>query len=143
MEGLGMKRRDMLIGAATVAAGALAGTRAAAQPAGEGPASMAQAVAECLEAGNACMEHCLDLLASGDKTLGDCAKSVHQMLAVCNATAVIVATDSTLKARVVQLCIDACAQCEQACKPHIDHHAACRRCRDACLATIAAAKRLG
>lgn len=139
-----MNRRDLLVSAATVAAaGTLAGTRAYAQagaaPAGTATASLANALAACIEASNACLQHCLDVLATGDKSLGDCAKSVHQLLAICNATGVLVAGDAPLRARQVALCLEACAQCEKACEPHVAHHEVCRRCRDACRATIAAA----
>jgi Cys-rich four helix bundle protein (predicted Tat secretion target) len=136
-----MTRRQLLLGAAYVVAASAAGARQAAAQGRGAPASLAQAVAGCIEAGNACMQHCLDLLAKGDESLGACAKSVHEMLAVCTATGVLLAGDSPLKARQVELCVAACAQCEQACEPHADHHAPCRRCRDACRATIVAARR--
>lgn len=130
-------RREILVaGAAIAAASALP---AAADDTATSPA---RALALCIEAGNTCMQHCLTLLASGDKSLGDCATAVHQMLAVCNAMTVLVASGTRHLKAAAALCVDVCGDCEKACRVHAEHHAQCKACADACAATIAAVRKL-
>ena len=145
-----MERRDMLVASAGGIAALLlaaqgAGTATAeTAAAGAGPNAkvdaLAQAAGTCTVAGNVCLQHCLTLLAQGDKSLGDCAKAVSQMLAVCNATSALAAFNSQYTPRLAKLCVDVCTDCEKACRPHAEHHAVCKACADACVATIAQAK---
>lgn len=152
-----MDRREFLMVGAGAVAGVVAGGAAAlagseAQPAAvgeagkaggaQGVAAFTAALSRCLETGNACMDHCLRLLAAGDKTLGECARAVHEMLAVCQATAALAPTDSRHRKTVIALCRDVCADCEKACRKHEDHHAECKACADACAATQREAVRL-
>lgn len=147
-----MDRRDfLLVGAGTVA-GAMVGAGPAAadshdhshhKQAGPRPsAAFTAALAGCFDAGNVCMDHCLKELARGDKSLGDCARSVHEMLAVCQATAAIAPTDSKYAKTLIQLCRDVCADCEKACRKHEDHHSECKACAEACAATQREAAKL-
>ena len=144
-----MERRDMLVASAGGIAALLlaaqgAGTATAETAAGAGPNpkvdALAQAAGACTVAGNVCLQHCLTLLAQGDKSLGDCAKAVSQMLAVCNAMSTLAAFNSQYAPRLAKLCVDVCTDCEKACRPHAEHHAVCKACADACVATIAQAK---
>jgi len=151
-----MDRRDFLLAGAGAVAGAVmtggaAGPAAAADPhahahghaaAASPTAAFTGAVSGCLDAGNVCLDHCIKELAQGDKSLGDCAKAVHQMLAVCQAVAVIAPTDSKYKKTLVQLCRDVCGDCEKACRKHEDHHAECKACAEACAATQREAAKL-
>ena len=88
------------------------------------------------------MQHCLDALAKGDKSLGECAQMVNQMLAVCRAVGPIVDANGRFVRPMAQLCAEVCADCEQACRKHAQHHAICAQCADACAATVKAAKPL-
>lgn len=151
-----MDRRDFLLAGAGVVAGAVvtgatAGQAVAAdahdhshhgQAAPNPNAALTAAIGKCVDAGNVCMDHCLKELAQGDKSLGDCAKSVHQMLAVCQATAAVAPTDSKHRKTLIQLCRDVCADCEKACRKHEDHHAECKACAEACAATQKEAAKL-
>jgi len=144
-----MERRELLVASAGGIAALLlaardAGTAAAETAAAGGPNpkvdALAQAAGTCTVAGNVCLQHCLTLLAQGDKSLGDCAKAVSQMLAVCNAMSTLAAFNSQYAPRLAKLCVDVCTDCEKACRPHAEHHAVCKACADACVATIAQAK---
>ena len=144
-----MERRDMLVASAGGIAALLlaaqgAGSAAAETTAGAGANpkvdALAQAAGTCTVAGNVCLQHCLTILAQGDRSLGGCAKAVSQMLALCDATSTLAAFDSQYTPRLAKLCIDVCADCEKACRPHAEHHAVCKACADACVATIAQAK---
>lgn len=96
------------------------------------------AISGCLAEGNLCMEHCIARLSSGDTSMAECARSVRDMLAVCNATQALVSSNSPRKKAAMQLCIDACDDCERACRKHESHHAICKACADACAAVIKA-----
>ncbi|HVO27002.1 MAG TPA: Csp1 family four helix bundle copper storage protein [Candidatus Margulisiibacteriota bacterium] len=143
-----IERRDLLrVGVALAAYASVA--RAADEAAPKSAVSVsaasneaqafAQAIAQCITAGNACLDHCLAMLGSGDTSLAECSKAVRNMLAVCNATQVLVLSKPGYVKAAVQLCIDACTDCERACRKHAEHHAACKTCGDACAATVKAA----
>lgn len=87
---------------------------------------------DCVTAGNACLSHCLRLLADGDKSMGDCAKRVNDMLAVCEATARLAANGSDHVKAIAAVCHAACSDCAKACTPHAGHHAECKACKEAC-----------
>lgn len=141
-----MTRRELLASGAvlgaslTVGASALAATDApAASDAGD---AFARAAADCVRVGEECLQHCLTLLASGDESLGDCAKSVQQMLAVCRAAGPLAYAGSKHLGAFARLCADVCGDCEAACRKHESRHAICKQCADACAKTVAAAKKI-
>jgi Cys-rich four helix bundle protein (predicted Tat secretion target) len=94
-----------------------------------------------VNAGDACLQHCLDVLAKGDTSLGECAQSVRQMLAVCNAVGPIAVANSKYLKPMARLCVEVCSDCERICRKHGAHHAACKRCAEACARTVAEAKK--
>ncbi len=142
-----ISRRDLLASGTALGAsfgfGLSAAFAAEAAP-GKPPAvgGLSEAAAECVRIGEECLQHCLVLLAQGDTSLGDCAKSVQQMLAVCRAAGPLVYADSKHLESFAKLCADVCADCETACRKHEAHHAICKQCAEACARTVAAAKKL-
>lgn len=152
-----VNRRELLLIGAGVIVTEAAGARLAS--AGEGAAKSAgtaaqagdapglahrafvQAAGTCVTAGTQCLQHCLTLLGKGDSSLGECAQAVNQMLAVCKVVGPLAAADSKYLKAMARLCVDVCTDCEQACRPHVDHHAVCKACAEACLATVAEAKK--
>jgi Cys-rich four helix bundle protein (predicted Tat secretion target) len=143
-----ISRRDLL--ASGAALGASYGLGLAVAGAADAPAAakavtgegFAAAAAECVRVGEECLQHCLALLAGGDTMLGDCAKSVQQMLGVCRAAGPLVYAESKHLAAFAKLCAAVCADCEAACRKHESHHAVCKRCAEACAKTVAEAKRI-
>jgi len=137
-------RRELMVAGATAiavqatAARAADGAAAAAEPA----PGLAAAAAECVRTGEACLQHCLTLLAGGDKSLGDCAQSVNQMLAICRAVGPILDANGPYVRATAQLCLAVCTDCERVCRQHAGRHAICKTCADACAAAAAAAKPL-
>lgn len=148
-----LTRRDLLAsGAAVGATYALGLTAAFAAEADAAPAppahahagaGLAHAAAECVRVGEECLQHCLVLLADGDESLGDCAKSVQQMLAICRAAGPLVYAGSKHLGAFAKLCAAICSDCETACRKHEAHHAICKQCAEACAKTVAEAKKLG
>lgn len=136
-------RRDLMVAGATVMAHAAVAHAADAPTSGtDKDQALSSAASECVRSGEACMQHCLNELAKGDKTLGECAQMVNQMLAVCRAVGPIVDAKGKYVRPMAQLCADVCTDCEAACRKHAQHHAICAQCADACATVVKAAKAL-
>ena len=103
-------------------------------------AEFAAAAAECVEAGRACMQHCLKMLQSGDTMMAECSQAVYEMLGVCEGVARLAYSGSEHLALAARLCEAVCTTCEAACAPHAGHHQECGACAEACRRSIAAAK---
>lgn len=145
------ERRKLLIGAgalglaAAINSSPLAGVALAAEeprkPAKSGTrGSMIDAIHGCVKAGEACLAHCLDSFKSGDTAMANCAASVTEMLAFCDAHARLVALDSKYTKELCQLAINICGDCEKECRKH-EKHPPCKECADACKACIAECKK--
>jgi Cys-rich four helix bundle protein (predicted Tat secretion target) len=104
--------------------------------------AMAPVLSACVEAGNECLAHCLDLLGKGVTELAACADSVRTMLAVCNATGVVLTSGSQRARAMLDLCRNVCSDCEAECRKHADKHPVCKKCGDACAATVAKTRAL-
>lgn len=143
-----MDRRDVLIGTGVVAfAGLAAAEEAAAEETSHAHhsarhKSLADAAGACVAAGQSCLDHCIDLLGAGDKELGACAKSVTQMLSLCSALQNLANQDSKYLVKLANVAMDACQDCEEACKKHADKHEVCKRCAEACRVTYKECKQL-
>jgi Cys-rich four helix bundle protein (predicted Tat secretion target) len=143
-----ISRRDLLASGAALGATYSLGLSlalAADEPAPAKPVTgdgFAAAAAECVRVGEECLQHCLALLAGGDTMLGDCAKSVQQMLGVCRAAGPLVYAESKHLGEFAKLCAAVCADCETVCRKHEGHHAICKRCAEACAKTVAVAKKI-
>ena len=148
-----MNRREMLMSSMALAGAAVVGRAQAAEhdhdmmqhehhhgaPAN---AALAVAAADCLQKGQVCLSHCLVLLGEGDKGMADCSKSVNQMLALCGALQQLANQNSKLLARVAAIALDACNQCEEACKKHANKHEECKACGESCAACAKECKKL-
>lgn len=104
--------------------------------------AVVHALAHCDMVGQACLTHCLSLLAQGDASMAACASSVREMLSVCGATSTLIQSRSSLAAAQLAVCRDACAACRAACLPHVDHHTQCSECAQACTRAIVAIEAL-
>jgi Cys-rich four helix bundle protein (predicted Tat secretion target) len=136
----GHTRRDLLIGAGTLTAAAVAGRFAVAgtgkqvhdhsQHSAQNPDLLA-AVNDCLVKGQQCIAHCLVVFKEGDTSLAECAAKVHEMQAICDAFSYLLAANSTYIKDYAAVCIRACEDCEKECRKH-DKHIECLECGDAC-----------
>ena len=100
------------------------------------------ALAECQTAGELCLSQCIEVLASGDAGMADCARAVRAMLAICKSAKSLVECHSTFAGQQLALCRDACNACESECAKHKSHHEACRNCAEACETAMDAIDRL-
>ena len=135
-----MQRRELLASLGVVAAVTAVPNSAAQSPHqhSHGTAALqtlADKAGDCVSKGEVCLTHCYELLAQGDKSMASCAKSVREMLALCNALRSI----ASQEAPIAQ---DACTRCEAECRKHEEMHAACKACAEACAACAAECKRV-
>ena len=143
-----MNRREAVVGSGMLALATVATSAVAAEEEAHahhhGPAhkSLATAAGACVADGQACLDHCLDLLGSGHKELADCAKSVTQLVSICGALQNLANQDSKYLSRVASVASDACQDCEQECKKHADKHEVCKRCAESCRACYKECKQL-
>jgi Cys-rich four helix bundle protein (predicted Tat secretion target) len=152
-----MNRREAMLGssafAATLALGTLSCARdAVAQSAagahaghaghhmGGGDPALLDAVHGCLKAGNACMSHCLGMIAAGDTTMSGCAPAGFDMLAAMEAVSKIASRGGPKAMAFAKSALGFCVDCEAECKKHAGHHAECKGCMEACQAMISALK---
>lgn len=92
---------------------------------------LGQTAMHCVLLGEACLDHCLDLLGQGDKSLAACAKSVEPLLAICNALRQLSTYQSPHVPKLAKLALEICKTCETECRKHKEHEP-CRQCADAC-----------
>lgn len=94
--------------------------------------ALVEAASDCIIKGETCLNHCLDLLADGDKEMAACAKSVNQMLALCNALVSLGNQQSKYLSALSKVALDACEACEAECRKHEKKHEQCKACADSC-----------
>ena len=105
-------------------------------------ASLVKAAAECHRVGQLCLQHCLVLLGAGNSTVGNCAKSVTQMLALCDALVTLASAGGKRLPDLARVAALTCEDCEQACREHEKEHAPCHDCAESCAACIKECKRV-
>ena len=130
-----MHRRELLIAVGSVAAAGVATAAAQQTPEHHHDASgspLVDSALHCVKAGDLCQAHCFDLLAKGDTSIADCARSVESLRAVCGTLAVLAAQNSALLPHYASVAKEACESCEKECHKHSDKHAVCKGCAEAC-----------
>ncbi len=111
--------------------------------AGAGPDEQAmRAASACITAGQLALQHCLGLLGAGDVGLADCARAVNDMVAVSQATQALAAAGSPALKAQAGVAVSVLTRCEECCRKHAAHHAACRDCADRCEAALKVYRRL-
>lgn len=143
-----MNRREMLLSGLALAGSALV-TQAQAADGHDhhhhgmaANADLTNAIADCIQKGQVCLSHGLDLLGQGDKEMAACAKSVNQMLALCGALQQLANQQSAYLPKLAALAMDACKQCEDECKKHAKKHEACKACGESCAACAKECKKI-
>ena len=136
-----MDRRDLLVGVSAVATVAVAKTAFGASPQPHqhmhGKAkyeALMDAASHCVSTGELCLDHCHEVLATGDKSLGECAKSVNELIAVCTALRSLSAQESKFLPKYAKLTMEVCKSCEAECRKVEKNHPVCKDCADSCTA---------
>lgn len=142
-----MDRREMLGSMGVLAMAAVAAQASAADHDhhhhhGAKNQALVDSASDCVKTGEACINHCLDLLAQGDKEMAACAKSVNEMLAVCVALQRLATTDSKFLPKYAALAGEVCDACEKECRKHEKKHAECKACADSCAVCLKECKKI-
>lgn len=134
-----MNRREVLLGGVALASAAIANRVQSAEVNHEhhhhdmsANTALITAAADCVQKGQVCLNHCLDLLGKGNKEMADCAKSVNEILALCGALQGLANQESVYLPKLAKVAMDACNKCEEECKKHADKHEACKACGESC-----------
>lgn len=139
----GLSRRELLLGLGAAVAVAGSGPALAAMEghvhdhskhSPQQPDVLA-ATMDCLDKGRRCIAHCLVSFQEGDTVLADCAAKVHEMEAICEGFAYLLAANSTYIKAYAGVCEQACQDCEKECRKH-DKHIECAACADACAGLV-------
>lgn len=148
-----MNRRELLLGAAAMAAAATAGSAFAAEHNHDHMMSMEHdhqstrndaliaAAADCVLKANNCLQHCLVLLGQGDKEMAACAKSSSQVAAICTAMQQLASAESKYLPQLAKVAMGVCKDCEEECKK-TEKHPECEACKEACAACYAECKKI-
>lgn len=96
------------------------------------PSALALAAADCLQKGQVCLDHCVQLLGEGDRAMASCAQMVAQMQAVCAGLQRLANARSKYLPQMARLAQEVCRDCEAECRKHADKHAECRACMEGC-----------
>jgi Cys-rich four helix bundle protein (predicted Tat secretion target) len=149
-----MNRREALLngGAMVVSASlgaiacgaqnAVAQSATAPAVAADGERSILDLAFDCQKKGEACADHCIRMLSSGDTSMAECIAAVRDMLPATEALARLAATSSKHLPAAARLAIEVCESCEAACRKHAQIHAVCRECAESCLHTIAVCRKI-
>ena len=142
-----MQRRELLAGLAAVAAVTTipnADAQSEHQHShGSAPyQTLADRAGDCVSKGEVCLTHCYELLAQGDKSMASCAKTVREMLALCNALRSLAFQQAPALPKLAAVALDACARCEAECRKHEKMHSQCKECGDSCAACAAECKKV-
>lgn len=135
-----MNRRELIQKTGVVGAGVLAMGPAAMAASTHGKhkslpqknKNLIETASACRQAGEMCVSHCAELLASGDKSVGECNKTALAMIETCSAVIRLASLDNKNTRELARVCAKVCRDCMEACEPHVKHHADCKACYDAC-----------
>lgn len=134
-----MNRRELLLGAAAIAAAATTGRVFAADmhehhhEMSARNTGLIEAASDCVLKAQICLQHCLVLLGKGDTTMAACAKSASQVEAVCGALQKLAAAEAKSLPQMAKLAMAICKECEEECKK-TEKHPECKACKEACAA---------
>ena len=135
-----MNRRELILGAAALAATATTSRAFAASHEHEHKhASAAKhdkliaAAADCTVKADLCLQHCIVLLGKGETDMAACARSASQAAAICTALQQLAASNARQLPQLAKVAMDICKECEEECKK-TERHPECKACKEACIA---------
>ncbi len=146
-----MNRRELLLGAAAMAAAATTG-RAFAEThehkhehkhgaASKRNNALIKSSQDCVTTGQICVHHCLEMMGEGDKSMAACAISVSDLVAACSTLQHLAAAESKHTVDMAKVVMKMCKECEEECKKQ-DKHEECKACGEACAACYKECKKI-
>lgn len=144
---MAIQRRDVLAGAGALLVAGVAHSTARASEHHHHAPSKATVVLDntvaCGATGELCIDHCFELLKSGDNSIAGCAESVHEMLAVNAAIRTLASMDSPRLAEVARAALPVYENCRAQCEKHAPKHEICKKCAASCVEVKKAVDGLG
>ncbi len=135
-----LSRRELLGGAVATTVALASGVSLAAgehsHHAANKNTALLDSALECLKQSQLCMDHCVEMMKTGDTSLAVCADLVNETMAMCTALSQMAAYRSEHLHDLARVCISVCEDCEQECRKHEQKHAECKACGDSCAACI-------
>ena len=128
-------RRKLLAGAGVLAAAVItpaSGAMDHRHEHGGKNAALIETAFDCLKTGQACLDHCIESFKAGDTKLAECADTIVDLLASCDALSRLASNDSRHLKQFLAGCTAVCKDCEKACRKHEKEHATCKACADSC-----------
>lgn len=107
-----------------------------------GDGGVVEAAGKCIAAGQVCLQHCIGLLAGGDTSMGDCARSTSDMVAISQAAQALAAGNSPQLKAQAAVALVAVIRCAAACSKHAGTHEVCKTCGERCNEAAKEYKRL-
>ncbi|PWU16018.1 MAG: four-helix bundle copper-binding protein [Bdellovibrio sp.] len=89
--------------------------------------------ADCTKKGELCLQHCVESLSTGNKSMAACAASVREMLTYCHALTEGVARKSKHVKALAKIALETCKDCETECRKHKNMEV-CLQCAESCAA---------
>ena len=141
-----MNRRELLLSAGGMAVAGVAGAIGTDAMAAEGKhehnhgqtpalAGLVDSSLHCVKTAELCIDHCIDVLATGDPSLAECARRVQELEAACTALFKMASWGSPHLKETARLTAAVCKTCETECRKH-KKHKSCLDCADACAACL-------
>ena len=139
-----MERREMLwaFGAAAAAPIAMIAQQAPHVHGTPDHQALIAASSNCVVKGEACLAHCQQMLADGDKSMAQCPRTGSEMVTLCGALRTLAAQDAPSLPKLAAVAMDACGRCESHCRKFANVQQHCRECADACAACAAECRKI-
>lgn len=145
-----MNRRELLLGAAAMAATATAGRAFAADHQHQHQHQHANpfhhdklisTASDCVLKANICVQHCIVAMGQGEKDLAACAESSSQVASICRALQELASSDAKRLPQLAKVAMEICKECEEECKKTA-RHPECKACGEACVACYNECKKI-
>jgi len=125
-----ISRKKMLQTSALLAAGAIS-SQLAAKTTSQVNNAVSSSL-DCIANARVCLNHCIEEMGKGNKTLYACSISVQEVVAGCEAFVALKSSGSEFSKEMAALCIKMCEKCEKECNKHAKHHQECAHCAQSC-----------
>ena len=100
------------------------------------------AALDYVKKGEACSNHCIELVKRDDNSIADCLDAVTEMLPMCETLSKLASSQSKHLYEFAKVCIAVCEDCEKECKVHQKKHPECKACMESCAACIKECKKI-
>lgn len=141
-----MNRRELLTSTGGIAVAAVAGTAWASESTHDHKhiktenknVDLVKSANECVVTAEACLDSCIEVLATGDKSMAICAEAVIELSSVCAALVRSAAHGSKHLKQLAAVSRQVCLSCEEECLKHKDYQQcldcakACKECAEIC-----------